>query len=258
MSKEKLKPLTTFKKSRLDKLMEKWDSCSQMQRNSPSPLPNIYFTEVITSWKITCEAHKKTVHGRIVVLAVAAIRENYWIPKLQQIASRVIRNCLGCKRFCTKQCSTQQQDILPSDRTTGIRPFQVIGADFSGPIMYCNKNVGVKKTYILLFKCSLTREIHLELLPNQTTVEHTRALKRLIARRGCPETIYWNNPKNKVIASKGIEEINKSELFHHVLSTRCIKWKFKLSKTFLDGVNSLSEWLVWWKIYCIKQLGSQI
>ena len=130
------------------------------------------------------------MHGRIVVLAVAAIRENYWIPKLQQIANRVIRKCLGCKRFCTKQCSTQQQDILPSDRTTGIRPFQVTGADFSGPIMYCNKNVGVKKTYILLFKCSLTREIHLELLPNQTTVELTRALKRLIARRGCPETIY--------------------------------------------------------------------
>ena len=61
--------------------------------------------------------------------------------------------------------------------------------------MYCNKNRGEKKAYILLFTCSLTRAIHLELLPDQTTNEFIRALNRLIARRGCPETIYSDNAK---------------------------------------------------------------
>ena len=44
----------------------------------------------------------------------------------------------------------QQQSILPSDRATVIRPFQVIGTDFAGPIMYYNKNKGEKKTHIRL------------------------------------------------------------------------------------------------------------
>ena len=44
----------------------------------------------------------------------------------------------------------QQQSILPSDRATVIRPFQVIGTDFAGSIMYYNKNKGEKKTHILL------------------------------------------------------------------------------------------------------------
>ena len=36
-----------------------------------------------------------------------------------------------------KPLTTQQKGILSSDRTTGTRPFQVIGTDFAGPIMYC-------------------------------------------------------------------------------------------------------------------------
>ena len=41
----------------------------------------------------------------------------------------------------------QQQSILPSDRAAVIRPFQVIGTDFAGSIMYYNKNKGEKKTH---------------------------------------------------------------------------------------------------------------
>ena len=64
------------------------------------------------------------------ILTMAAIKENYWIPKLKQIAKRVNRNCFGCKRFHTTPFTTQQQGIIPSDETTRTRPFQVIGKDF--------------------------------------------------------------------------------------------------------------------------------
>ena len=85
--------------------------------------------------------------------------------------------------------------------------------------MYCTKNKREKKSYIFLFTCSLTRPIHLELLPDQTKEEFIRALKRLIARRGCPETIYSDNAKTFVTASKWIKRINKSEILHHFLDT---------------------------------------
>ena len=84
------------------------------------------------------------MHGGV-IFAMTAIRENYLIPRLQQIAKRVIRKCFACKRFYTKAFGTQQQGIIPSNRTTGIRPFQVVGTNISGPIIYCNKNKDRKK-----------------------------------------------------------------------------------------------------------------
>ena len=111
-----------------------------------------------------------------------------------------------------------------SIRTTGTRPFQV------SPIMYRSTKRGEKKAYILLFTCSLTRAIHLKLLPYETADEFIRALKRLIARRRCPETIYSDNAKTYVVNSKWIKKINKSANLHLLHCTRCIKWKFNLSR----------------------------
>ena len=65
--------------------------------------------------KITYKAHKIAVHGGV-ILTMAAIKENYRIPKLRQIAKRVIRNCFGCNRFHATPFTTQQQGILSSDK----------------------------------------------------------------------------------------------------------------------------------------------
>ena len=43
------------------------------------------------------------------------------------------------------------------------------------------------------------RSIHLESLPDQIT-DLVKALKRLIARRGCPGTIYSDNEKTYMTA----------------------------------------------------------
>ena len=123
------------------------------------------------------------MHGEV-ISAMDAVRENYWITKLQQLTKRVIRNWFGCKRFQVKPFATPPRGQLPINRTMGSRPFQVTGRDFAGPIMYRAKDKREKKSYSLLFTCSLTRAIHLELLPDQTKEEFIRALKRLIARRG--------------------------------------------------------------------------
>ena len=96
--------------------------------------------------------------------------------------------------------------------------------------MYHAKNKREKKSYIPFYTCSLTKAIHLDLLPNQTEEEIIRALKRLIVRRGCPEPIYSDNAKTFVPASKWIKRINKSEILHHFLNTKGIKWKFNLSR----------------------------
>ena len=59
--------------------------------------------------KITYKAHKIAVHGGV-ILTMAAIKENYRIPKLRQIAN------FGCNRFHATPFTTQQQGILSSDK----------------------------------------------------------------------------------------------------------------------------------------------
>ena len=104
---------------------------------------------------------------------------------------------------------------LPTDRTKGSSPFQVLGADYAGPIAYKLKP---KKEGKLLFACSLTRAIHLELLPDQTTEEFIRSFKRFIARRRRPEKIYTYNGRSFVGAAKWLKNEMKDEQFQNYLA----------------------------------------
>ena len=111
------------------------------------------------------------MHGGV-ILTMAAVRENYWIPKLQQLTKRVIRNCFGCKRFQVKPFVIPPQGQLPIDRTTGSRPFQVIGTDFAGPIMYHAKNKKGENT--------IHSSLHLQFNKSDTLRIVTRSNQRRI------------------------------------------------------------------------------
>ena len=77
---------------------------------------------------------------------------------------------------------------------------------------------------------SLTRVVHLEILPNQTTQEFIQALKRLIARRGITKVIYSDNAKRFEIASKWINTVYKDNGRQEFLVMEQVKWKFNLSR----------------------------
>ena len=56
--------------------------------------------------------------------------------------------------------------LLPQNRTAGSRPFETIGVDFAGPIKYVKRLKDEGKAYVLLYGCSLTRAVYLELMPS--------------------------------------------------------------------------------------------
>ena len=81
--------------------------------------------------------------------------------------------------------------LLSVERTAQNLPIKIIGLTTQ---VNCKTKGGKEtKMYILLFRCSLTRAIYLERLPNQSTQEFIMALKRLIARRGKGSVIYLGN-----------------------------------------------------------------
>lgn len=179
--------------------------------------------------KIVMHEHVCTLHGGV-GMTMAAVRRRYWIPRLRQLTKKVRRNCNGSKRFQVTPFSRPPTGNLPKDRTQGTRPFQVIGVDYAGPFLYKNRSGTHSKAYLLLFACSLTRAVHLELLPNMSTEEFMRSLKQVVARRGKPEKIYSDNAKTFVAAAKRIRKISRSEQVNDFLAKNNITWQFNLSK----------------------------
>ena len=197
----------------------------RVQGNHPVYLP----PKVTLSEKIVQDAHELTLHGGV-ALTMAFVRRNYWIPRLRQLTRSVYTRCYGCKRFHTAAFYRPPPGNLPVERTEGSSPFQVIGVDYAGPMTYRVSKKKEGKMYILLFACSLTRAIHLELITDQTTDGFIRCLKRFIARRGRPNTIYSDNGKSFVAAAKWLRNIMKEEKLQDYLAHRDIKWKFNLAK----------------------------
>lgn len=66
----------------------------RMQGDHPIYLPsNAKFTE-----KLVQRIHCETLHGGV-GLTMAAVREQYWVPRLRSLVKLVRRKCHGCKRF---------------------------------------------------------------------------------------------------------------------------------------------------------------
>ena len=197
----------------------------RIQGSYPVYLP----PKVVLSEKIVQDAHELTLHGGV-GLTMALVRRDYWIPRLRQLARSVNTRCFGCKKFHTTAFHNPPPGNLPVERTEGSSPFEVIGVDYAGPIVYKVSKKREGKSYILLFACSLSRAIHLELLTDQTTDGFIRCLKRFIARRGRPSTIYSDNGKSFVAAAKWLNALMKDEKLQDYFAHHLIKWKFNLAK----------------------------
>ena len=197
----------------------------RIQGSYPIFLPPL----ALLSEKMVDDAHIQTLHGGV-GLTMAYIRRDYWIPRLRQLTKKVIRKCFGCRKFQVTAFHAPPVGNLPTDRTVGSVPFQVLGVDYAGPIIYKITQKKDGKAYIILFACSLTRAIHLELLPDQTTENFIKSLKRFIARRGRPLKVYSDNGKTFIVAAKWLNKIMKDEVMQNYLAHQNITWQFNLSK----------------------------
>ncbi len=186
-------------------------------------------SEKLVEW-----AHSRTLHGGV-SLTMSKVRESYWIPKLRSIAKKVIKQCHGCKRFHATALPAPPQGNLPKERSEGTIPFNIIGVDYAGPIIYKGKGKVEHKGYMILYTCSLTRRVHLEFLPNMNCDEFILSFKRYIAARGRPSKIFSDNGKTFVAASKWIKRVQRSEKMQDYLAQHNIRWQFQPLESKLVG-----------------------
>ena len=190
----------------------------------------IFLPDTATYTKaLVFQAHLDTLHGGV-TLTMAKLREQDWIPRLRRLVKLVRSSCYGCVRFRATSYSSPPPGQLPTSRTQGETPYAVVGIDFAGPIKYRIKANTDGKVYLILYACSLTRGVYLELLHSLETDEFMRSLIRFVARRGRPRIIYSDNGSTFKAAAKLINLINKDEKINNYLAKNSIEWKFNLSR----------------------------
>ena len=149
---------------------------------------------------------------------------------LREITTSAIQDCYGFKRSTATHYLNRKPGLLQSDRTEQAWLFEIVGADYTGPLYYKSKSEKDLKAYISLFSCSVSRDVDLNLVSNFSTGNFIKSFRRLISRRGKPNIIYSDNTKIFKAREKLLNSIKRNERFLDFFSKEKIIWKFNLSR----------------------------
>ena len=164
---------------------------------------------------------------------VAHIRNDVWIPRVRRLVSEVDKKCKFCliKR---RKLSTQLMGDLPTFRFEISAAFSAVCMDLFGPIIIKDDCVKkgpkiYKKVFGVLFTCTASRAVHLDVATDYSTeaVQHT--IRRLMAVRGDIRLIISDPGSQLVGASKELSEWRKSwdqNQLDRFSATKGIEWRF--------------------------------
>ena len=110
---------------------------------------------------------------------------------------------------CILEASTQMLSQLPADRLVPGSVFQYVGVDYAGPILIKSGSARkpiLTKAYVRVFVSFSVKAVHLELVSDLTSEAFIAALRRFVARRGKPSTVWSDNGTNFVEAARELKE----------------------------------------------------
>ncbi|EGT45668.1 hypothetical protein CAEBREN_25302 [Caenorhabditis brenneri] len=140
---------------------------------------------------IVIDCHRINKHSGVKDLISEVLRE-YWMKGLPALARRVRNECFTCRKTHGLPHEYPFTRNLPKERTMLVGPFKNIGIDYFGPLAFkLGQSTG--KVWVMLVSCMVTRAIHLEIVPDNSTHGFLQALHRFVSRRGAPEHILSDN-----------------------------------------------------------------
>ncbi|XP_023310053.1 uncharacterized protein LOC108904648 [Anoplophora glabripennis] len=151
---------------------------------------------------------------------MSILRERHWILGGRRAIKSAISGFVVCKRHNAKPFDASSPP-LPMDRIRDAVVFEITGVDFAGPL-YLKTG---EKVWVCLFTCAVYRAVHLELCRSLSTADFMQALRRFIARRGRPKTIYSDNGTNFVGTENAFSLVDFQKIAEHSSAER-IRWRF--------------------------------
>ena len=88
----------------------------------------------------------------------------------------------------------------------------------------------MKKVYIALFTCGVSRALYLDLVPDLTGDAFLRCFKRFTAHHGIPKEMKSDNEKTFKAAAKSLTTLFDIPHVSSFLASRKVKWSFNLEK----------------------------
>ena len=143
----------------------------------------------------------------------------FWINCGRSYVRKLLNSCFICKLLQSRSYNTLKTQIYRINATV---PFQVCGADYLGllyvkDIYYKSSNDDMYKAYIVIFTCSSSRSVILDLVEDNSSKTFMNSINKFIAKRCCSK---------KIISDDGTAfKSQDSQLFY---SERRITWKFNL------------------------------
>ncbi|XP_044741922.1 uncharacterized protein LOC123302893 [Chrysoperla carnea] len=170
--------------------------------------PYILSKDSTLSLLIIQSAHLRSLHSGT-SNTLAAVRQKFWILGARLAVRKVILKCVICARQRAKRAE-QQMGQLPAARTTPSRPFCHSGVDYAGPFLVKTWHGRAAKTYkgfVVLFICSSTYAIHLEIVTDYSTSGFIAAYKRFTGCRGICATLSSDCGTNLVGADAELKRL---------------------------------------------------
>ena len=177
---------------------------------------------------------------------LAKSRRMFWIVRGRRLSEKIKRSCYQC-RLLDKKLAEQQMAPLPTSRTVIAPSFHTTSMDLFGPIEICDtvKKRTLKKVWGVIFNCTVTRAMYIDLTADYGTDSILQTLRRFVCIRGCPGEIQSDQGSQLVAAAKEIAELTKKwdwTPIHQWAATNKINWKLAPAEG--QHQNGLSESLV--------------
>ncbi|XP_071833874.1 uncharacterized protein [Apostichopus japonicus] len=179
---------------------------------------------------IIAHFHRQCSHqGRHITLGTLR-NEGYWVIGGQRQITKVIQDCVTCRRLRGK-CQDQIMADLPKERVSEAPPFTFVGVDVFGPFSINSRRTRAcasqPKRWAALFTCMVTRGVHIEVLESMDSSSFINALRRFFAVRGPARQIRSDCGTNFVGACNEIgHQLGDKELIKRYMLSRGCEWVF--------------------------------
>lgn len=176
------------------------------------------------------DAHERVCHNGVRE-TLTETRSKYWIPRGRSFTRKIIHNCVLCRKFEGRPYKAPQPPPLPMCRVKEDPAFTHTGVDFAGPLFIrASQPSQPNKVWIALFTCYVTRAVHLDVVPDQSTPSFIRCLKRFAARRGLPSRFISDNGKTFKAAAKYLDTVFKDGSVQAYLTGLGVTWQFNVER----------------------------
>ena len=179
---------------------------------------------------IVKQAHERVLHDGVKETLTES-RSRFWIPRGRSFTKKIIHKCVTCRRFEGLPYKAPQPPPLPECRVKEVPAFSCTGVDFAGPLLVrATLTSPATKVWVSLFTCYVTRAVHLDAVPDQSTPTFIRCLKRFVARKGLPSQFISDNGKTFKAAAKYLDSVFKDGTLQGHLDGVGITWKFNVER----------------------------